>query len=95
MILWIAYQPASGDADARDSMHGAIRVAAGAPNVFRAVEDGWLVDTDETPSKWMDKFDDMLKPKDKILITRLRRGAAAVNMTGATDWLKEHRESFE
>ncbi len=93
MILWIAYQGAGGS-DVADDIHQIVRGAAGKVNVFRAVNGGWLVDTDESPGQWLDKFDDVIKGKDKVLVTKLQRGAGAVNMTEATDWLKEHRESF-
>lgn len=94
MILWITYEPAKADASASDEVGSTIREVVGGKNVHKAMPNVWLVDTDETPGVWIDKFDDVLKRGDKMLITRLQRGTAAVNITDATDWAKAHRESY-
>lgn len=94
MILWIAYEPAKADASVSDEVGTAIRAVVGSKNVHKAMPNVWLVDTDETPGVWIDKFDDVLKRGDKMLITRLQRGTAAVNITEATDWAKAHRDSY-
>lgn len=94
MILWIAYEPAKAEASASDAVASTIRAVVGARNLHKAMPNIWLVDTDETPGAWIDKFDDVLKRGDKMLITRLQRGTAAVNITDATDWAKAHRESY-
>jgi hypothetical protein len=94
MILWIAYEAASAANDARDDVHNAIREAAGARNVHRAMPNVWLVDSDESASAWVDTVEPALKKGDRVIVTKLQRGAAAMNITPATDWLKVHRESF-
>src|SRR6476646_4673110 len=94
MILWIAYEAGSAMKDAREDVHNAIREAAGARNVQRAMPNVWLVDTEESASAWVDTVEPALKKGDRIIVTKLQRGAAAMNITAATDWLKAHRESF-
>jgi hypothetical protein len=94
MILWIAYEPAKAEASASDDIHTTIRGVVGARNAHRAMPNVWLVDTEESPGQWIDKFDDVLKHGDKMMITKLQRGTAAVNITDATDWAKVHRESY-
>ena len=95
MILWIAYEAAKADADASDGIHTTIRGEVGGRNMQRVLSNVWIIDTEERPSVWMDKFDEVIKPGDKIVITRLRRGMAGVNITDMTDWAKAHRESFD
>jgi hypothetical protein len=95
MILWIAYEAAKSDADAGDGIHTTIRGEVGGRNMQRVLSNVWIIDTEERPSVWMDKFDDVIKSGDKIVITRLRRGMAGVNITDMTDWAKAHRESFD
>ena len=94
MILWIAYEAGSAATDAREEVHNAIRQAAGARNVHRAMPNVWLVDSEETPSAWVDTVEPALHKGDRVIVTKLQRGAAAMNITAATNWLKEHRESF-
>lgn len=95
MILWIAYEPAKAEANASDSIHTTIRSDVGGRNMHRVVSNVWIIDTEDRPSVWMDKFDDVIKSGDKLVITRLRRGMAGVNITEMTDWAKAHRESFD
>ena len=94
MILWIAYEAASAGNDAREEVHNAIRQAAGARNAHRAMPNVWLVDSEESASAWVDTIEPALHKGDRIIVTKLQRGAAAMNITPATDWLKAHRESF-
>lgn len=94
MILWIAYEAASADGDAREAVHNAIRDAAGSRNFHRAMPNVWLVDSEDSPSAWVDTVEPALKRGDRVIVTKLQRGAAAMNITPATDWLKVHRESF-
>ncbi len=94
MILWIGYEAASTDGDASEAVHSAIREAAGARNCHRAMPNVWLVDSEDSPSAWVDTVESALKRGDRIIVTKLQRGAAAMNITAATDWLKVHRESF-
>ena len=94
MILWIAYEAASAGSDAAEEVHNAIRAAAGARNVHRAMPNVWLVDSEDSASAWVDTVEPALNKGDRVIVTKLQRGAAAMNITPATDWLKVHRESF-
>ena len=94
MILWIAYEAGSAIGDAREEVHNAIKTAAGARNVHRAMPNVWIVDSEESPSAWVDTVEPALGKGDRVIVTKLQRGAAAMNITPATDWLKIHRESF-
>jgi hypothetical protein len=93
MILWIAYE-AAGAGDAGEEVHNAIRAAAGARNVHRAMPNVGLVDSEESPSAWVDTVEPALNRCDRVIVTKLQRGAAAMNITPATDWLKVHRDAF-
>ncbi len=63
-------------------------------NVHRAMPNVWLVDSEDSPSAWVDTVEPALNKGDRVIVTKLQRGAAAMNITPATDWLKVHRESF-
>ena len=94
MILWIAYEPAKAEASASDDIHTTIRGVVGTRNAHRAMPNVWLVDSEESASAWVDTIEPALHKGDRIIVTKLQRGAAAMNITAATDWLKAHRESF-
>lgn len=94
MILYVSYEAAKASDDQADEIHTAIVAAAGKPNVQRAMHNIWLIVTDLRPSEWTDRIEAALKKGDKLLISRLQRGTAGLNVNAATQWIAEHREDF-
>ena len=94
MILYMAYEAAKASDDQADEIHTAVVAAAGKANVQRALHNVWLIVTDIRPSEWVDRVEAALKKGDKLLISRLQRGTAGLNVNAATTWIAEHREDF-
>lgn len=94
MILYIAYESAKAGDDVADAINTVILAAAGKGNVHRALHNVWLIVTDIRPSEWTDKIEAGLHKGDKLLVSRLQRGTAGLNVNPAAQWIGAHREDF-
>ena len=93
-MLYLAYEAAKAGDDQADEIHTAIVAAAGKASVQRAMRNVWIIVTDIRPSEWVDRVEAALKKGDKLLVSRLQRGTAGLNVNAATTWIAEHREDF-
>ena len=94
MILYVAYEAAKAGDDVTDAINTVIVAAAGKANVHRALSNVWLIVTDLRPSEWADKIEAGIKKGDKLLISRLQRGTAGLNVNASAQWISGHREDF-
>jgi len=94
MILYVAYEPAKTSEDAADAIHTVVVAAAGRENAQRVLHNVWLVYGDIRASEWVDKIEAATHKGDKLLVSRLQRGSAALNLNAATQWISGHREDF-
>jgi len=94
MILYIGYEAAKASEDAADAINTVIIAAAGKTNVQRALTNVWLIITDLRPSEWVDKIEAGVHKGDKLIVSRLQRGTAGLNVNAAATWIGAHREDF-